>query len=385
MSRVDRRFGAALVASALLHFFLVAAPGWRLPGEDETRSVPIEARLLPPPRIAAVAAQAAPAPKPAPKPRPRPAPKPRPAPRPRPAPPPELPQAQLPQQEATVPEPPSEPSAEASAAGEPSAASDQGEAPPLAAQSDQPPGGETQSRPSPGPATENVFPRHGRVVFSAARGAAGFVVGTAETVWLTEGDRYQFRLYLQTTGLVALLKRVTLSYSSDGRITANGFVPHSYKLDENGELKEAAAFDWERRRLTIASPRGHAAFDLMEASQDLVSVIYQMALFPPSESPADVWVATGRAYTNRYLQVVGTEEVTTRLGPLRALHVRLGREGDELLDLWFGVDVKHLPVRIRWARKDGSINDFQAAYIEYDMGKEKVKLTPPPEFPVPLG
>jgi hypothetical protein len=49
------------------------------------------------------------------------------------------------------------------------------------------------------------------------------------------------------------------------------------------------------------------------------------------------------------------------------------------------VDVKHLPVRIRWARKDGSINDFQAAYIEYDMGKEKVKLVPPPEPPAPLG
>jgi hypothetical protein len=380
MSRVDRRFGVALVASALLHFVLVAAPGWRLPGEDETRSVPIEARLLPPPKIAAGAAEAAPSPKPAPKPAPKP--RPRPAPKPRP-PPPELPQAQ--QQETVAPEPPSEPPAQAFAEGQASAASGLGEAPPLAAQSEEPPGGETQSRPAPGPATENVFPYHGRVVFSAARGADGFVVGTAETVWLTQGDRYQFRLYLQTTGLVALFKRVTLSYSSDGRITANGFVPHSYKLDENGELKEAVVFDWERRRLTIASPRGHAAFDLMEASQDLVSVIYQMALFPPSESPADVWVATGRAYTNRYLQVVGTEQVTTRLGSLRALHVRLGREGDELLDLWFGVDVKHLPVRIRWARKDGSINDFQAAYIEYDMGKEKVKLVPPPEPPAPLG
>lgn len=371
-----RRIAIALAISLLLHLALVASPGWLLPGAETVKSVPIQAVLRPPPKLAA-----APAPETTPPTPPRPATpiKPRPKSRPKP----ELPRAEIP---SAVPAVPAEqasaeaPADEVSETGPPSdlAAGDSGPAP---SQADEP--GATVSTPPPAPA--DIFPYHGRVVFEAARGAGGFVVGTAETVWLTQDGRYQFRLYLQTSGLVALLKRITLTYASDGRITGNGFMPQTYRMDQDGQLKESATFDWEHRRLAIVSNKGHGSFDLMEASQDFISAIFQLAIFPPAESPSDVWVASGRYYTNRYFEVLGTEELTTRLGPLRTLRVRLGREGDEQLDLWYAIDLRHMPVRIRWTQKDGGINDFVAVYIEYDTGKDRIRLAPPPRMPAPAG
>jgi hypothetical protein len=185
--------------------------------------------------------------------------------------------------------------------------------------------------------------------------------------------------------VAALLKRILITYRSEGRITGNGFIPASYRMEQNGQIKEGVTFDWHRRRVSIVSNKGHGEHELMEASQDFISAIFQLALFPPDASPTAVWVATGRTYTQRLLEVVGTEEVTTKLGPLRALRLRLGRDGDEQLDLWFALDVKRLPVRIRWTDRDGGINDFQAGYVEYDDGKQRVRLTPPDTLPAPAG
>jgi hypothetical protein len=63
----------------------------------------------------------------------------------------------------------------------------------------------------------------------------------------------------------------------------------------------------------------------------------------------------------------------------------LGREGDDQLDLWYALDLRHMPVRIRWIQKDGGINDFVAVYIEYDTGRDRIHLAPPPPLPVPAG
>ncbi len=360
----SRRLTLALVASALLHAGIVAGPGWQVPDDEEVQTRPIEAVLLPPPMIAA-APPAPPAPVAAPRPA---APK-----KPKPAPAPAAPEVQLPAAERSPQQsaPPAEPPPEPSAAESPEQAA------PAAGSPEQP----AASAPVPPP--ENVFPHHGRVIYVGMRGTEGFAVGTAEVVWLTEGDRYEFRLYMQTAGLVALFKRVTITWKSVGRITGNGFAPTSFKVERDGVFKEGAAFYWDRRRVMVASPRGHHEADLMGGSQDILSAIFQIALFPPVESNIDMWVTNGRTYVNALIEVIGQEEVVTKLGPLRALHIRLGREGDDLLDLWYGIDAKYLPVRIRWVQRNGAINDLQATTIEYQAGEGKVRLEAPAPPPLP--
>jgi hypothetical protein len=364
------RFTLALIASALLHAGIVAGPGWQVPDDEEVLTRPIEAVLLPPPMLAAAPpappAAAPPAAAPAPVAAPRPA-----APKkPKPAPAPAAPEVQLPAAEPSPQQsaPPAEP---------PPPAESPEQAEPAAVSPEQP----AASAPQPSP--ENVFPHHGRVIFVGMRGTDGFPVGTAEAVWLTEGDRYEFRLYMQTAGLVALFKRVSITWKSVGGITGNGFAPASFKVERDGVFKEGAAFYWDRRKVMVASPRGHHEADLMEGSQDILSAIFQIALFPPVERNIDMWVTNGRTYVNALIEVIGHEEVVTKLGPLRALHVRLGREGDDLLDLWYGIDAKYLPVRIRWVQRSGAVNDLQATTIEYQTGEGKVRLEAPAPPPLP--
>lgn len=386
---IDRRIVGALAVSLLLHLALLAGPGWIVPGTAQVKSKPLLAELRPPPKLAPQAA-AEPAPPPAPQPKPRPKPKPKAAPKPTP----ELPSVAMPPSPEQVAPPPVE------AAPEPELAEAPGkQVPEIPAEPDSAPAPEAPQRAegqdtgavagapvsTQPPAPADLFPHHGRIYYEAARGAAGFVVGTAEATWLTQGENYQFRLYLQTAGVVALLKRITISYASDGQITGNGFVPRTYRMDQDGQLKESATFDWQARRLAIVSTKGHGSFDLQEASQDFISAIFQLALFPPAQGPAEVWVASGRYYLNRYIEVVGSEELTTRLGTFRALRVRLGREGDDQFDLWYASDLRYLPIRIRWIQKDGSINDLVAVRINYDTDKGKIHLSPPPRAPDPSG
>ena len=182
---------------------------------------------------------------------------------------------------------------------------------------------------------------------------------------------------------MALFKRVTITWRSVGRITGNGFAPASFKVERDGIFKEGAAFYWDRRKVMVASPRGHHEADLMEGSQDILSAIFQIALFPPVENNIDMWVTNGRTYVNALIEVIGQEEVATKIGPLRALHIRLGREGDDLLDLWYGIDAKYLPVRIRWVQRSGAVNDLQATTIEYQTSEGKVRLEAPAPPPLP--
>jgi hypothetical protein len=366
-----RRFVLALVASALMHAAILAGPGWQLPEVEQIQTRPIEAVLLPPPVLAAAPpTPPLPAPAPAPVPAPR-----RAAPtKPRPAPAPAAPEVQLP-----AAEQPAERVAPEAAPPQPPAALPGQQAAPAAGGPAQP----AVSAPLPPP--ENVFPNRGRVLFVGMRGAEGFAVGTAEALWAAEGDSYDFQLHMQTAGLVALFKRVTITWRSAGRITGTGFAPASFKVERNGIFKEGAVFDWDRRKVMVASPRGHYEAEMMEGSQDILSAIFQIALFPPVESRIDMWVTNGRTYLQSLIEVIGQEEVATRLGSLPALHIRLGREGDDLLDLWYGVGAKYLPVRIRWVQRNGAINDLQATTIEYETGEGKVRLEAPAPPPLPSG
>jgi hypothetical protein len=354
----EGRLAAAILVSALAHTLLISAPAWRLPQDDEMRSVPIEARLLPPPKLAP---EPAPAPRPATPAERSPAPKPRPAPAP--------PRAamtdatQIPAAEASEPDAAVEPAPAVAMEAVPEVV----ETPPAAVPN------------PPAPLDENVFPRHGRVIYQAGYGAFRIQLGAAETVWQVQGDRYVFRLYVQPA------LGHTLMYQSEGRVSAAGFEPASFRVEQGGQFKEGAQFDRTNRRVVVASSRGHAESELAEASQDMLSAMFQVALFPPGEERTEIWVATGKRYSSRVLERVGEELLDTPLGPLRTVHVRIGREGDDQYDFWFGTDVNYLPVRVRLVFRGGTVLDFPAKEIQYERGGERVRLVPAERTADPRG
>lgn len=351
---VDRRFSLALVFSLLLHVALMNSPGWRVPTEPEVETAPLEARLSIPKPTVVPAPSPAPVERSAPSSPPRAAPAParrRAAPHPKPAP-----------AAAVRTEPGIEPAPEPMA--------------PL-------PAAESLSRPEPGePATlppvkldaslpEDVFPSEGHIVFAGMRGAGGFSAANVGQQWQIEGERYQITMALN-------ILFIRWEWRSEGRVTVNGLIPEVFRKERNGKVTDEVRFDWSAREVVSASGGRITRAPLIEGSQDALSIFYQLALFPPTESGTEIPIANGKTYRPRTFEVLGPELMTTQLGALRTAHLRLGKEGEDTIDLWLSLEHKNLPLRILWRQGDGITNDFVAVRVEYDDVRLEAPPPPPP-------
>jgi len=330
----------ALLLSLLLHLTMLAAPAWRLPTlEDERDSdaaSQIEAHLSSPivrntPVAAAPAAPAAPA-----KRRP----------------------VSSSRSTATQPMPVQQ-------AAEPPA-------PPPVAIAPQPVADAREAGPAvpelavAAAAAESPLPRYGHIRFVITRGDQGFVIGQSLHRWSHDGKTYTLNNVTETTGLAALLRPVQVTQSSVGEISEEGLRPREFRTGKNGIAGDAASFDWIPMRLllTAGNPREVA---LKPGAQDMLSMFYQLSaryLALPREIN-EVMVATGRKFERYAFEVLREEMLKTGRGELRTLHLRTAA-GVEAIDIWSGLDLRGLPVKIRYTDRQGESFDQVADEIEFE-------------------
>jgi hypothetical protein len=170
---------------------------------------------------------------------------------------------------------------------------------------------------------------------------------------------YLIRTEGQAEGLISLVYAGTLTQSSEGRQSAAGLEPLRYVETRGRGAQRIVAFDPEGRRLLPADADPVPA---PAGIQDRLSVFYQLGLMARAEPGAfvagrfiDIPVATMRAVRPERFAVLGEELLSLPGGPMRALHLqRPSPPGtrDPLIDLWLGVDLDMLPVRLRI--EDGS-------------------------------
>ncbi|MGB0128786.1 MAG: DUF3108 domain-containing protein [Rhodocyclaceae bacterium] len=346
-----RTFLIALVCSLLLHFGVIAAPGWHLPGETEPAAMLLQARLIP-----SAPRDLPPAAVPATPPRAKPAPRvPRIAPKPRQA----LPHTPMVARAGeTSPSPTQEPPAQVPAGdhGAADVASD--------------PAATALPGPPPAAASEEIdvlLPGEGRIRFDVILGSRGFVVGQAVATWHLDDKTYSIRNVAETVGLVSLFKRAKVTQTSEGLVSAAGLVPQEYALvrDDPTKIGEAVYFDWTARKIKSFRDGRQREAELLDGSYDILSLIYQFAWFPPKASPLEIPVATGKNYSTQYFEVLGEENLALRLGRFRTLHLRVGRSGDNITEVWLGLDYKNLPLRIRHTAKNGDVYEQQAVDVRY--------------------
>lgn len=345
---VRRRFVLALALSALLHVVVVTGPAWQLASDAAQKATALEAHLLPPPAPQAAVQRVLPPKPPAPTPR-----------------------RSVPQPRAAAPRPPP-PAAPAEAPAAPVAATESAEQPSdrgmaavggeLAAPADTPSAASTASDNFDVP-----LPGAGRIRFDVMVGANGFVVGESMTTWQLDEKTYSIRNVAETTGLVSLFKRAKATQTSEGEVTAKGLVPREYALirSNSGKPSEAARFDWAARKITLQREDQTREVDLLDGSFDILSLIYQFAWFLPHASTLEIPVATGKNYYRQRFEVLGEEQLSLRLGQFRTLHLRVGRAGDNITDVWLALDYKNLPLRIRHTGKKGDIFEQQATEVRY--------------------
>ena len=224
-----------------------------------------------------------------------------------------------------------------------------------------------------------ILPRQGRIRFVVSRGDQGFVVGQSVHRWRHDGKIFTFSSVTETTGIAALFRPVQVKQTSEGEIAADGLRPRVFATQKDGSAGDAAVFDWTAMRLTLAPGGGsRREVPLVSVAQDMLSMFYQLGIMlsglppdRPSTGQGEVraslvaMVATGKKFARYAFQMLGEEQLPSKHGAQRALHLRSVADG-ELTEVWLGLELRDLPLKIRYTDRQGESYDQVAEDIEFE-------------------
>ena len=193
------------------------------------------------------------------------------------------------------------------------------------------------------------FSPEGRIRFSIYKESLGMEVGQMEQRWLFKSGQYELTSTTQTVGLAALLKSLRMEQRSIGRFDQRGLQPERFETRKNGEVtRENAQVDWSAKRLV--SGKNQEAMPLGEGAQDMLSLFYQLPFVKHLENGTRFGVATGKKFIRYDLDALGEEAITVPAGEFKTLHLRV--QTDTLTEIWFAPTLG-LPVKIRYTDKKG--------------------------------
>jgi len=211
---------------------------------------------------------------------------------------------------------------------------------------------QAEAAPPPRP----LLPKRAFLKFQVRIGQDGMAVGEARHELTIADGRYELTATTRTIGLARLVKSYTLVQRSRGATDGILLRPESYSEDkEDGgkQHKDAVQLDYAAQQLVFSS--GHS-MPLTEATQDILSILYQ---FPPLPTDGDVLpiaITNGRDWERYRFEITTNEELMTPLGKLHTVHFRkLHPPGKEGLEIWFAQEYRLLPVKLRHLASDGSI------------------------------
>ena len=170
----------------------------------------------------------------------------------------------------------------------------------------------------------------------------GLTLGHIEHIWQRDEARYSLYALARATGLVRLIYSGLLSQTSFGQITPEGLRPEHYWM-QRGSRRLRIHFDWAAMQADLGER--YPPLALRPGSQDLLSVVYQLALFPHAEG--ELWVLDGKTAKAYRLEPMGSERVALPLGSVQTRHLRIqASEGPERIDVWLKDDPPHLPLKL---------------------------------------
>lgn len=194
----------------------------------------------------------------------------------------------------------------------------------------------------------------------------GGVAGVERHRYEAKADgSYLLTSLAEAKGLLALALS-DLVQRSEGQVTPQGLRPTSYlyQYGKNADKAQKASFDWAGRQLTMESGSRRQTVDLQEGTQDLMSFMYQFMFVPPLQD-LQLAVTNGKKLKVYNYGFEGEETLTTRMGPLRTLHIgKSGSDGEEKTDMWLAADYHYLPVKISKTEKDGTVTERIATHLQ---------------------
>ena len=154
-----------------------------------------------------------------------------------------------------------------------------------------------------------------------------------------------------------MFKPARVVQTSRGALDALGLHPAEFRHERVNGV-DAASFDWAGRQLAYAG-RQEA---LPEGTQDMLSLYYQAALSATSAGVVEMPVATGRKLERYRFEPRGEETLTLAGREWRTWRIA-AKSGSDVIELWIALDLRALPLKIRFTDRKGEIFDQVAESI----------------------
>lgn len=200
----------------------------------------------------------------------------------------------------------------------------------------------------------DVWPADTRLSYRLGGNYRGALHGDAQVLWQRQGDQYQARIEVNVGWLLSM------SLTSQGRITPQGLFPRAYEESVRGRRRDIML---DEHGITL--PNGTQA-PRPQGVQDTISQFIELAYqFSTGQTalqvgqPFELWLARPGGVDLWTYDV--PEEVTLptlTLGPVQAFHIKPrppgSARGNITVELWFAPSLQYLPVRVRLNLGDGT-------------------------------
>jgi hypothetical protein len=183
--------------------------------------------------------------------------------------------------------------------------------------------------------------------------------GAATMTWHTDGNRYQASV---EAGVSLLITRVNLLVlRSEGAIDDYGIAP--LKVTEKRTRRPETATHFNRDAGTITFSASERSYPLLVGAQDKATVPFQLGGIGRADvnqlgGDIDIQVGEDKEATMFRFQLVGEEEIETKMGKLVTWHLsRPPKPGSysSRLDIWLAPGLNWYPVQIRNTEASGAL------------------------------
>jgi hypothetical protein len=191
--------------------------------------------------------------------------------------------------------------------------------------------------------------------------------GAAAMTWHTDGNRYRASVEAGVSLLITRLNLLVLR--SEGTIDDNGIAPDT--ATEKRARRSETATHFNRDTGTISFSASERRYPLLVGAQDKATVPFQLGGIGRADAnqfggDIDIQVGEEKEATVFRFQLVGEEELETRLGKLATWHLtRPPKPGSysSRLDIWLAPGLNWYPVQIRNTEANGALTTQTVANI----------------------
>jgi len=183
--------------------------------------------------------------------------------------------------------------------------------------------------------------------------------GVGTMSWHTDGSKYQVAVEV---GISMLITRINLLVlHSEGTIDDYGIAPDTFTEKRKGRSLTATHFNRNEGNISFSASEQH--FPLLAGAQDKASVPFQLGGIGRASASqlggdVDILVGEDKDASIFRFQLVGEEELETRLGKLQTVHLlRPPKPGSysSKLEIWLAPGLNWYPVQIRNTEASGAL------------------------------